>query len=619
MLVSLTAADFLRFLTWAIFSLIGLWTAARAVQRPTRVNVDAALLFGGLTLAIVCAALVRAGLLSPGLLVSRLTATAVIAMPYLLVRLMDDVVGVARPLMRGFAILFALYVAVIWLVPFERIGPLAVPLILGLLAMLGYVVVAGVRAARRSRGVTRRRLLAVTAGSLFLACNFGASRLPISPDDARSLVDVFGVLAGLSYFVGFAPPRWLRRLWQGPELRSFLAGTASLPQLPDKAAVLRALEQGAAAALGAAGAGIGLWDESGQTLRFMLNGEPLDLAPTSELPSARAFRLQRPVFSPATVYASALDQRLKGGGAARAVLAAPVSAGARRLGVLAVYGPRGPLFSDDDLALVQLLADQIAVVLESRRLSDEAATVRAREEAARLKEDFLSTAAHDLKTPLTTLVAQAQLMERRAVRNPDAPLDRAGLRRLTAESERLRAMVLELLDAARAERSQALEQPALFDLAAGVRDVVQRHENGRHVFTVEAPDTLIGRFDERRIVQLAENLIENAVTYSPDGGRIAVRLWQDEQGDHLTVADQGIGIPAEDTPHLFSRFHRGANVNDRRFPGWGLGLSICRRIAEQHGGQIAVSSHVGSGSTFHVTLPRTSLPEEHDVAAYSRS
>jgi signal transduction histidine kinase len=620
MLVSLTAADFLRYLSWVIFGLIGIWSLAQAVRRPNRVNIDVALLFGGLTVAIVWTALVRAGLIGPSPLNLYVTGTAVVSMPFLLVRLMDDVVGVPQRLMRGFMLLFALYLAVIWFLPLDRLGLFALPLLLGLLATLGYVVVLGVRGARRSRGVTKRRLFAVTLGSLFLACNFAAGRLPsvlpITASDARSLVDVFGVLSGASYFVGFAPPRWLRRVWQAPELRSFLLRTVSLPQTPDLATMLSALAQGAADALGAPQASIGLWNEGAQSLRFLPGGVPFDLPQTSDLPVARAFRLQRPIFSRATVYDADLDARFNLRANARAVLAAPMTVGERRLGVLGVYGPRAPLFSDDDLALVRLLADQAAMVVESRRLSEESAHVRAREEAARLKEDFLSAAAHDLKTPLTTLVMQAQLFERRAVRNPGAPADLAGLRRLTSESERLRAMVLELLDAARADQALVGGGREPLDLAAAARDVAQRHENGRHAICVEAPDALVGLFDGQRIVQLIENLVENAIKYSPNGGVVTIRLWQDEHNDHLSVADEGIGIPAEDLPHLFDRFHRGNNVDDRRFPGWGLGLSICHRIVEQHGGQILVSSRLGAGTTFHVTLPRIAEPQEHHAAAH---
>lgn len=616
MLVSLTAADLLRYLAWAIFFVIGLWVVVQAIRRPTQVNIDAALLFGGLAGVIAINALLLVGLIPTSPLIPRLTSAVLLSMPFLLVRLMDDVVGVPRRLMRVFMAGFALYVALAVISPTELVAAIALPLVLGLVGTLIYVVISSLRAMRRAHGITRRRLLAVSLGSLFLALNFGAGRLPLAPEDTRSLVDIFGVAAAVSYYVGFAPPRWLRRIWQGPELRAFLTRSASLPQIEDNAAMVRALEQGAAAALGAPYAGIGLWDRDRQVLRFPTGEAQFVLEESSDMPAARAFRLQQPVFSRDTRYDPELDARFRLRAIARAVLSAPIVAGGQRLGVLSVYGPRVSLFADDDLELLQLLADQTAVVLESRRLSERSSRVRAREEAARLKEDFLSAAAHDLKTPLTTLVVQAQLSARRAARSPEAPADQAALTRMVRESERLRAMVLELLDAARSEQEQLVSRREPIDLAALVRDVARRYEGGRHIIAVEAPERLVGRLDARRIEQTVENLAENAVKYSPEGGTIALRLWQEAGQIHLTVADQGIGIPADDLPYLFDRFHRGANVDDRRFPGWGLGLSICRRIVEQHGGQISVSSREGEGSTFHVTLPPVALSEEVYVAAH---
>lgn len=610
MLVSLTAADFLRYLTWAIFVLIGCWAVARAARHPTPVNIDAGLLFGGLAFAIICTALLQAGAVEPSPFLTSLVSMAVLAMPFLLVRLIDDVIGVPRRLMRLFMGAFAVYVACVWLLPRGLLPLLVVPLLLGLIATLGYVVVASVGAARRAQGITRRRLIAVSVGSLCLALNFGAGRLPISPDDARSLVDIFGLAAGICYYIGFAPPRWLRRIWQGPELRAFLARSASLPQIADRVEMLRAMERGVAAALGTPGASVGLWDEAAGALVFPTFQSSFTLPVSSELPAARAFRRQEALFSRDTHYHEVPEGQRQFRSIARAVLAAPISAGGRRLGVLSVFAPRVSLLADDDLALLQLLADQAAVVLEGRRVGELSARVQAREEAARLKEDFLSAAAHDLKTPLTTLVAQAQLFERRATRDPAAPVDRDGLRRLVAETQRLRAMVLELLDAARAEQGRLVGPPEPVDLAAAAREVARRHEGERHRFVVEAPARLVGEYDRRRIEQLLENLAENAVKYSPEGGTVTLRLWEDEAGAHLTVADEGIGVPADDLPHLFERFHRGANVDDRRFPGWGLGLSISQRIVEQHGGTIAVSSRAGVGSTFHVTLPHAQVPEE---------
>jgi signal transduction histidine kinase len=613
-LVSLTAADFLRYSTWVIFLLIGLWVVVQAIRRPTAVNIDVALLFGGLASAIILNSLVRLGLVPITPVMTSFITSVLFSMPFLLVRLMDDVVGVPRALMRVFMVAFALYLAVVWLLPRTLLGLLTLPLLLGLLATLLYVVVVGLRAVRRTQGITRRRLIAASIGSLFLALNFGAGNLPIDPEDARSLVDIFGVAAGVSYYLAFTPPRWLRRIWQGPELRAFLVRSASLPQIEDSTTMIRALEQGAAAALGAPHANIGLWDAAAHVIHFPTFESPRSVEETSDLPAAQAFRRQQPVFSPDTRYDPALDAQFRLRAIARAVLAAPISVNGQRLGVLVVYGPRVSLFAEDDLDLLQLLADQAGVVLENRRLSERSARVRAREEAARLKEDFLSTAAHDLKTPLTTLVVQTQLAVRRAARNPEAPADQAGLQRMMTESERLRAMVLELLDAARAEQDQLVGARELVDLAALTREIAKRFAGERHPIETHAPERLVGYADQRRIAQLLENLFENAVKYSPDGGTITVHTWQDPSGVHLTVADQGIGIPADDLPYLFDRFHRGANVDDRRFPGWGLGLSICRRIVEQHGGEISVQSREGRGTTFAVNLPPAPVPEElHDA------
>jgi signal transduction histidine kinase len=292
------------------------------------------------------------------------------------------------------------------------------------------------------------------------------------------------------------------------------------------------------------------------------------------------------------------------------MLAAPITAGEKRLGVMAVYAPRAPMFAEEDLDLVQLLADQAAVILESRALIDQAARVRAREEVTRLKEDFLSAAAHDLKTPLTTLVAKTQLMERRAQRMPDAPVDLESLKRLTKETQRLKTLVLELLDAARAEQGRLVGELGPVDLVEAAQEVCARHSSDTHDCRVETSGPVEGTYDGTRIVQLLDNLIENGVKYSPNGGPIVVRVWHDGEWNHLSVTDQGIGIPSADMSALFERFHRGANVDDRRFAGMGLGLYICRGIAEQHGGRISVFSAPGRGTTFQVDLPVTPVLHE---------
>jgi signal transduction histidine kinase len=285
------------------------------------------------------------------------------------------------------------------------------------------------------------------------------------------------------------------------------------------------------------------------------------------------------------------------------VLIAPITAGARRIGILEAFAAHQPVFTSDDLALAQLLADQAAVVLESRALIDEAAKVQAQEQAARLKEDFVSAAAHDLKTPLTTLLGQAQILEVRFSREPALAAHQPAVGRIAREARRLSALVGDQLDASRIEEGKLEVRREPTDIAAVVRQVAERGRPEKARIVVDARDRLSGSFDRRRIEQLVDNLVENGLKYSTQDSPVEVRAWRDNGEIRISVRDHGIGIPAPDLAHVFERFHRASNVSARRYAGIGLGLYICRGIAHEHGGHIWVESAVGEGSTFHVALP----------------
>jgi signal transduction histidine kinase len=479
----------------------------------------------------------------------------------------------------------------------------------------GYVVYAVVRAARHSSGVTRRRMRAVAFGTACLGIDIllagVQSAFPHAPAWIWSGISAaLGLGCGVSYFVGFTPPEWLRRAWQEPDLRGFLSRAAALPRLPDTAAIVREMERGAAGSLGTSHAVIGLWNPSAGDLEFLTTGQT-DL-PLIDTAARRAFETRTSVFCADARREYPDDAAVYHAYGVNSIVSVPIVAGSEVLGVLSVYGARAPIFAEDDLKLAQLLADQAAVILESRALIDEAARVRAREEATRLKDDFLSAAAHDLKTPLTALIVQAQLLERRVRRDPTAPADATGIARILQDAQRLRYLVTELLDVSRVEQGKLLDKREELDLVTLVRGACERLTSPLHTCRLEAREPVMGSYDGVRIVQLVDNLLENAVKYSPAGGPIDVRVWRDGEVAHLTVTDTGIGIPREDLDELFDRFQRGTNVDDRRFAGMGLGLFICRGIAEQHGGRIwATSPGPGKGSTFHVELPaRVPAPVE---------
>ncbi|HKP54705.1 MAG TPA: ATP-binding protein [Chloroflexia bacterium] len=612
----MTLSEFFQYLTWSLYVLIFVIATIRAVRRPVRANIDIAVLFSLPALIIGLSLEIRFHFIDiqPGPLVNALTAALILAMAYMLLRLVDDFSYVPRWVMRSSEIALALLVIATSIFSYNPPFPLwlAPILILYIVVLLAYTAVAFVRESRRTSGVTMRRMRAVAVGSIALCAIFALAGLGRPFQEEYSwlvvpLTNFLSLASGVSYFLGFAPPGVLRRAWQEPELRAFLGRAASFPRLPTTEAIITEMEHGTARSLGTPNAKICLWNEREGVLKYLTKEGWLDITPQGTV-TGRSFLTQQPIFSDNLQRdnpARAAETRAQG---AVALLSAPITAGENRLGVLTVYAPNAPIFADEDLALVQLLADQAAVILESRALIDEAARVRAQEEATRMKDDFLSAAAHDLKTPLTTLVVQSELLERRAARTPGAPADLEGLRKMTKEVHRLKDFVLELLDASRAEQGKLLREPDEVDLAAYAQEVCARHNSSRHPCIVEADGPVTGMYDSNRIAQLIENLVENAVKYSPDGGAIRIRLWRESGGrnnglegglsegewNHFTVTDEGIGIPKEDLPHVFERFHRGTNVNDRSLAGMGLGLFICRGIVEQHGGRIWVDQQVAS-------------------------
>ena len=607
----MTADDLLRLLTQVIFLLIFAVVAAQAIRRPLRTNADIALFFGAAAALVGEQLVVQALGLPPHRVVTVAIVAVLLSLPYLLLRLLDDFTGVPNWLMRaaevGLAVLVLAFIAVPQPLPFW----LTLVFVVYFVGLMLYAAGGFVGAARMSNGVTRRRMQAVAAGSVALGLVLVPAVLQTLEPELRdfwsAVSRVLGLLAGVAYFVGFTPPTWLRRAWQEPELREFLGRAAALPRLPDTEAIVAELERGAATAVGAAGSVISLWDPGGQVLKYRAaSGEYLPVL--SDGVSSRAFAAQRATLDVDTFRSMPEHARAYREAGARAVLAAPITAGANRLGALAVYAPRAPIFAEDDLELVQLLADQAAVILESRALIDEASRVRAREEAVRLKDDFISAAAHDLRTPLTTLVAQAQLLQRRVARNPEAPPDKPGIDRLAAEAKRLSEVVAELLEVLRAERGIVVGGREEIDLTEIAREACERRSVSPHRCVLDAEEPVLGEYDAMRVRQLVDNLLDNAVKYSPKGGEIRVRVWTADGKAHLTVSDPGIGIPAADLPLIFERYHRGTNVDDRRFAGLGLGLFICRSIVEQHGGRISATSSPPQGSTFHVELPVAASP-----------
>jgi signal transduction histidine kinase len=603
------ALELITLLSQAIWIVIFVLVAWRYVHSRMPAHLDMTIFFGVLAFVVVESRVATLVGLVPPEWFTDVLITAIIALPYVLVRLVDDFTTVPPLLKRAFEAALAGFAVTLFVIS----GPtLPTPFVLAVVAYIaGLSFYAGARfigAARRAQGVTRRRMQAVSLGTIIFGLDIVAAGVGgqlAEPDKTvlTALGQVLGLLSAVAFFLGFAPPAVLRRAWQAPELRGFLTRAASLPRLPTTLDIVRELERGASASTGSQ-ARIGIWQEDERKIRMWRpeGDEPVDIEPGRHF-AGRAFEQQRTLFSanPGRDDPHGVDvyRRSRIG----AVIATPITAGERRVGVLVLFAERPPIFSSSDRELAQLLADQAAVILESRMLIDHAARVRAREEATRLKEDFLSAAAHDLKTPLTTVVAQAQFLERKALRDPAAPSDLQGLQRVVREAQRLSTLVTDLLDAARMEQGRLVSDREPVDLGALVSGVVARQRPGAHSCELDVRGAVVGNYDARRIEQLVDNLIENAQKYSPEATPVDLTVWQQDGEARIAVRDRGIGIPPSDLPRIFERFSRASNVDDRKFHGMGLGLYICRGIVEEHGGRIWAESELGKGSTFHVALP----------------
>ncbi len=236
--------------------------------------------------------------------------------------------------------------------------------------------------------------------------------------------------------------------------------------------------------------------------------------------------------------------------------------------------------------------------------------VTAQRDLERQKDDFLSAAAHDLKTPLTTIKGLAQILRRRAARaqTPETETLLDGLQRIDSTSTRMADLINELLDVTRIHSSQPLDlilEPV--DLVTLLRSLVdeQQHTTERHRLCMEVSTSeILGLYDRSRLERALINILSNAITYSPRGGNVWVRLaLSDDRAQAVVqVQDQGLGIPAADLPRVFERFHRASNVAGA-IPGTGIGLAGARQIIEEHAGTIDVQSDEGHGTTFTICLP----------------
>ena len=282
-------------------------------------------------------------------------------------------------------------------------------------------------------------------------------------------------------------------------------------------------------------------------------------------------------------------------------LCVPLEVRGQTLGALTFVTSRRP-YDMQDLALAQELARRAALAIDNARLYREA------RQAIRLREEFLSIASHELKTPITALQLQVQSLQaglERSLAGVGPERLRRALEAVGRQVKRQTRLIDELLDVSRISAGRLEVNPEPLDFGGLVREVAERFEpelarTGTLLELVLAPGAR-GQWDRLRLDQVLTNLLSNAVKYGR-GNPVRVELTATDEHVRLDVRDGGIGIAAEHLPRLFHRFERA--VSERNYGGFGLGLWIARQIVEAMGGHIAVRSELGVGSTFTVELPR---------------
>jgi len=386
------------------------------------------------------------------------------------------------------------------------------------------------------------------------------------------------------------------RLMIGPDLRESLAAVAErLRQELALAAVVIGFHRGTAAGLWAeAGdqADLELARASGMAPRLLL-GEGASPTPERRGSPGRWIRVLPPHLP---------GQSAQGADRLHEV---PVRLGDGTVGLISlVRHPQAAPFAAADDRLLSAVGSQLAIAIERTRLREEAAEAEILRRTDELKTALLNTVSHDLRTPLSSIIASAGSLLQQDVRwTEDERRDFA--RAIEEEAGRLNRLVGNLLDLSRIQAGSLVPQGAWYDLGALLDDVLGRLRSvtSRHRVTASVADELPPVFlDYVQIDEVLTNLIENATKYTPPGSEISIQATRENDNVRVEVADRGPGIPPEALPRLFEPFYR-VQREGQTARGTGLGLAVAKGLVEAHGGHIWVENRNEGGASFVFTLP----------------
>ncbi len=296
-------------------------------------------------------------------------------------------------------------------------------------------------------------------------------------------------------------------------------------------------------------------------------------------------------------------------------VAVPIQQDGEIRGLITLESQQETALDTEDIAFVERLADRASVAINNARLYQHI------QEVNKSKSDFISLVTHELRLPMTSIKGYADLLNSGmagALNDQQMQFLSVIRRNLTRMSDLIR----DLGDINRMDSGRMKFEAQKFDIQDTVHDVAENLReaiSGRNqTLTIEMTEALPAVYaDPTRVSQILTNLLSNANKYSPDGRGITIRVKQNGDFLQISVIDNGIGISQEDQARLFTQFFRAESQEVRQQQGWGLGLSIVKRMVEAQGGGIEFESTVGEGSTFSFTLPLAKVCENVDKNAYS--
>jgi signal transduction histidine kinase len=272
-----------------------------------------------------------------------------------------------------------------------------------------------------------------------------------------------------------------------------------------------------------------------------------------------------------------------------------------------VWGTEPESFASEVVDLLQTFANQSVLAIQNARLFLEIEEKsRQLEAASQHKSEFLANMSHELRTPLNAIIGFSEVLTDRMFGELNEKQEEY-LKDIYASGTHLLSLINDILDLSKIEAGRMELELTDFHLPTALDNALTlvRERAGRRSITLQTSvDEQLGeiRADERKIRQVVLNLLSNAIKFTPEGGRIEVAAVPKDAFVEVSVSDTGVGIAPEDQEAVFEEF-RQVGTADKKAEGTGLGLTLCRKFIELHGGKIWVKSQLGAGSTFTFTLP----------------